>query len=145
MPARAGCSSTSSMFGTDFQICRLMWKGPGVPKSKLCAQAFMEAWVSWAGWPKDVRVDRGLRNRSYFARVLGAHGICPFNAGLESPEHIGKVGRKGGMWKKCAKRSIHAEKLEGEGDMRMLAFGLNGIINDRVRKSVSCAEPVGIR
>ena len=52
-------------FGTDFQICRLLCKGPGVPKSKLCAQAFMEAWVSWAGWPKDVRVDRGLRNRGY--------------------------------------------------------------------------------
>ena len=78
-------------YGTDFQICSLLCKGPGTPKSRLCGMMFMQSWVNWAGWPKYVRVDRGLHNRGYFARMLGAHGICPLNAGLESPEHIGKV------------------------------------------------------
>ena len=80
-------------YGTDFQIVSLLCKGPGTPKSRLCGMTFMQCWVNWAGWPKFVRVDRGLHNRGYFARMLGAHGICPFNAGLESPGHIGKVER----------------------------------------------------
>ena len=86
-------------YGTEFQMCSLLCKGPGTPKSRLCGMMCMQYWVSWAGWPKHVRVDRGLHNRGYFALMPGAHGICPFNAGLESPEHIGKVERKGGMWK----------------------------------------------
>ena len=57
--------------------------------------SFMDKWVSWAGWPKHVRVDRGVHNRGDFAKVLQAHGICPFNIGLESPEQLGKVERKG--------------------------------------------------
>ena len=62
--------------GTDFQIVCFLCKGPGSPSSKLCGHTFMMQWVSWAGWPKQVVVDRGTHNRGYFSRMLGAHGIC---------------------------------------------------------------------
>ena len=61
--------------GTDFQIVTFLGEGPGNPSSKTCSDAFMQSWVSWAGWPKHVRVDRGLHNRGHFARMLGAHGL----------------------------------------------------------------------
>ena len=38
------------------------------------------------------------------------------------------------MWKKVAKRAIHAERIQGEDEMRMLAFGNNVIVNDNARK-----------
>ena len=69
--------------GTDFQMVVFLKKGHGTPSSKLCAEKFMTHWVSWAGWPTEVKVDRGLHNRGYFARMLGAHGICPRHAALE--------------------------------------------------------------
>ena len=93
--------------GTDCQVVRLLGKGPGTPKSRLCGLTIMEAWVSWAGWPRHVRVDRGMHNRGYFAIMLGAHGICPFSAGLESPEQIGNTERHGGIWQRPATRVIH--------------------------------------
>ena len=99
--------------GTNFQIVTLLCQGPGVPSSRLCGQAFMTSWVSWAGWPKDLVADRGLHNREYFARMLGAHGICPHNTGLESPEQLGRVERHGKLWKTTAKRVIHGQKLKG--------------------------------
>ena len=120
--------------GTNFQIVSYLGIGPGTPTSKLCADVFMQAWVSWAGWPRDVVSDRGLHNRGYFARMLGAHGICPRNIGLESPEQLGRVERHGGLWKQVAKRTISSQELSGADDMRMLASCTNAIMNDNVRK-----------
>ena len=60
--------------------------------------------------------------------------FCPFNTGLESPEQHGKTERKGGKWKKVAKRLIQSEKLDGEDAMRMLASSDNSVINDGARK-----------
>ena len=94
----------------------------------------MQHWVSWAGWPKDVTSDRGTHNRGYFARMLGAHGICPKNTGLESPEQLGRVERHGKMWKTVAKRTINAQKIIGVRDMTMLAYCNNAVMNDGVRK-----------
>ena len=53
--------------GTDFQLVIYLKKGHGTPSSRLCAEKFMTHWVSWAGWPTEVKVDRGLHNRGYFA------------------------------------------------------------------------------
>ena len=75
--------------------------------------------------------------------MLGAHGICPSNIGLESPEQLGKVERKGGMWKKVAKRVIQSEKLIGEDAMRILAFCNNSVVNDTARKRWLFTESVG--
>ena len=121
-------------YGTDFQIVAYLCPGPGTPSSRLCGEIFMQSWVSWGGWPREVVSDRGLHNRGYFSRMLGAHGICPRNIGLESPEQLGKVERRGGTWKKVAKRVIHAQKLVGSDAMRTLAFCTNGTVNDGSRK-----------
>ena len=48
--------------GTNFQIVWHLAQADGVPSSRLCAQAFLLGWVSWAGWPKNVVTDRGLHN-----------------------------------------------------------------------------------
>jgi hypothetical protein len=66
--------------------------------------------------------------------MLGAHGICPKNIGLESPEQLGRVERHGKLWKTVAKRVIHAQKLRGESDMRNMACCTNTVLNDGVRK-----------
>ena len=77
----------------------------------------MQSWVSWAGWPKELTADRGLHNRGEFSRMLGAHGICPKNVGLESPEQLGRVERHGALWKKVAGRTVHSQRIKGEADM----------------------------
>lgn len=86
--------------------------------SQCCGVSFMQYWVAWAGWLKHVRSDRGLHNRGYFSRMLGAHGIFPQRIGLESPEQLGKIERMGGIWEKVAKRVFHSEKLVGDDAMR---------------------------
>ena len=46
--------------GTNFQIVWYLCPGAGVPSSRLCLQAFMQAWVSWAGWPTSIVTDKGI-------------------------------------------------------------------------------------
>ena len=94
---------------TSFQIVWYLCPGSGAPSSRLSAQAFMQAWVSWAGWPKHIVTDRGLHNRGLFAKALGSRGISIKNIGLESPEQLGRTERHGGMWKATAKRAVHAQ------------------------------------
>ena len=52
--------------GTFFQIVWHLAQAAGVPSSRLCTQAFLQGWVSWAGRPKLVGSDRGLHNRGVF-------------------------------------------------------------------------------
>ena len=120
--------------GTNFQVVVHLLQGTGVPSSKVCADAFMLHWVSWAGWPKEVVVDRGLHNRGRFARMLGAHGICPRNTGLESPEQLGRTERHGDMWKMTAKRAIVSKKIIGADHMKLLSCENNPVMNENSRK-----------
>ena len=84
--------------GTTFQRCVLVAHGGGQPSSKKCLSKFMTHWVSWAGWPKVLTSDRGLHNWGVFIRSLRAHGVYVRQAGLESPEQIGRGERHGGLW-----------------------------------------------
>jgi hypothetical protein len=120
--------------GTNFQIVSYLFPGPGQPKSELCMKVFMMSWTSWAGWPKDVVVDRGLHNRGAFARMLGAHGIAPKHIGLESPEQLGRTERHGEMWKSVGKRVINSRQVSGEDQMQLMAYELNSTVNDGGRK-----------
>ena len=90
----------------------------------MCADAFVKAWVSWAGWPKNVVTDRGFHNRGFFSRMLGCYGISFRNIALESPEQLGRTERHGGMWKATAKRAIQSQKIVGPADMTILALSL---------------------
>ena len=113
-----------------------MWlrEGSGQPTSRECAEAFMERWVSWAGWPKNLVSDRGLHNRGRFSRTLGAHGVSIRNIGLESPEQLGRTERHGDLWKMNAKRVIRHKKVRGSFDMKLLACENNPVMNDNIRK-----------
>ncbi len=66
--------------------------------------------------------------------MLGARGTCPFNAGLESPEQIGKADRHGGTWRIPTTRAVHVEKLAGGDHMDMFASCNNPVDNDGMRK-----------
>ena len=66
--------------------------------------------------------------------MLGKHGICIKNIGLESPEQLGRTDRHGGMWKATAKRAIQSMKIVGTADMTILALANNSVMNDGTRK-----------
>ncbi|MDA8609521.1 hypothetical protein N9L19_01245 [bacterium] len=112
---------------TNFQIVAYLGNGPGNPPSRACEDAFMQYWVSWAGWPTYVDTDRSTHNRAY----------------LEPPEQMDKVEQHGNMWKTLAKRTINAQGLTGDDDMRTLAYCFNTVMNDGVRKEGLRSEPVG--
>ena len=42
-----------------FHVARVVKEGGTMPTSESCAKALMEGWISWAGWPKMVTMDRG--------------------------------------------------------------------------------------
>ena len=87
--------------GTTFQQVVLLRQGHGSPSSRECLDSFVSFWVGWAGWPQTLSCDRGVHNRGVFARTLAQHGVLIRQAGVESPEQIGRVERHGGLFKGC--------------------------------------------
>ena len=89
--------------GTTFQQVVLLRQGHGSPSSRECLDSFVSLWVGWAGWPQTLSCDRGVHNRGVFARTLAQHGVLIRQAGVESPEQIGRVERHGGLFKAVLK------------------------------------------
>ena len=69
----------------------------------MCTLAFMQGWVSWAGWPRIVVTDRGLHNRGAFSKALTDNGVYVRMAALEAPEQIGRGEVHGEIFKKTLK------------------------------------------
>ncbi len=65
--------------------------------------------------------DRGLRSRGCFARARGQPGVVIRQAGVESPEQIGRVERHGVLWKSIMKFVITDHEALGFPDMRIAA------------------------
>ncbi|CAE7692632.1 RE1 [Symbiodinium sp. CCMP2592] len=105
--------------GTSYQVVTLVRVGGGQPSSAKCLQKFMQHWVSPIGWPKVVSHDRGLYNRGAFAHGLSSHGVQIRQAGLESPEHIGKCERHGGIIKRAFKRLVKDHNVVGKDDVKV--------------------------
>ncbi len=59
--------------GARFHISVPVGTGGNV-SSKTCLDAFIQHWVSWAGWPEVLVRDRGLHNLGALARALIAQG-----------------------------------------------------------------------
>ena len=72
----------------------------GSSSSRACLRAFAHGWTRWAGWPKPLRCDRRTHNRGVFGSTLAKNGLAISPAGLEAPEQIGRVERRGAMLKK---------------------------------------------
>ena len=85
-----------------------------MPTSESCASAMLEAWVSWAGWPK--QCDRGVRNRRDMQKLLGAHGCEVIYAPLETPSAIGKVECAQGVMKAMLRKVVHDTECVGAKD-----------------------------
>ena len=100
--------------GTCYQVVALVRVGGGQPSSAKCHQRFMKYWASPFGWPKVITHDRGLHNRGAFAYGLAAHGVLIRQAGLESPEHIGRCERHGGILKEGLPQDCPTAQPDGE-------------------------------
>ena len=90
----------------------------GSPSSHACLRAFVHGWTRWAGWPELVRCDRGTHNRGVFGSTLAKNGAVIRLAGLDAPEQIGRVERRGAMLKKMMSKVIkdtHASGREIDG------------------------------
>ena len=104
--------------GTTFQQVVLLRQGHGSPSSRECLNSFVSLWVGWAGWPQTLSCDRGVHNRGVFARTLAQHGVLIRQAGVESPEQIGRVERHGGFFKAVLKRMITEHAVRGFDDIK---------------------------
>ena len=89
----------------------------GSPSSHACLRAFVHGWTRWAGWPKR---NRGTHNRGVFSSTLAKNGIMIRLAGLEAPEQIGKVERRGDMLKKMMSKIIKDTHASGRESMGMI-------------------------
>ena len=105
--------------GTSYQVVTLVRVGGGQPSLAKCLQKFMQHWVSPFGWPKVVSHDRGRHNRGAFAHGLSSHGVQIRQAGLESPEHIGKCERHRGIIKRAFKRLVKDHNVVGKDDVKV--------------------------
>ena len=104
--------------GTCYQVVALVRVGEGQPTSAQCLKKFQRHWVQWAGWPESVSTDRGLHNRGAFATGLSQHGVVLRQAGLESPEHIGRCERHGGIIKRAYRRVCRQHHLQGKEQVK---------------------------
>ena len=96
--------------------------------SHACLRAFAHGWTRWDGWRKLVRCDRGSHNRGVVASTLAKNGVAIRPAGLEAPEQIGRVERRGAMHKHkhaSGRESMHvnlSECLNAANEMTHLWF-----------------------
>ena len=104
--------------GTCYQVVTLVKVGGGQPSSAKCLKKFMAHWASPFGWPKIISHDRGLRSRGAFAHGLAAHGCQIRQAGLESPEHLGRCERHGGIIKRAYRRIVRQHNLSGKAEVK---------------------------
>ena len=108
--------------GTTFHAASLVCIGNGNPPSSKCLSKFQSHWTTWAGWPAFVSTDRGLHNRGVFARAMVHNGTSQINSGLESPEHLGRGERQGGLLKKVSKVLIKHFNAVGKKQMKSMMY-----------------------
>jgi hypothetical protein len=101
---------------TGFHLAEVVKVGGGMPTSERCADAMLSRWVSWAGWPKQATMDRGMHNRGEVQRLLASHGCEVIFAPLETPSAIGKVERAQGVMKAMLRRVVADAEATGERD-----------------------------
>ena len=105
----------------------------GTPSSLSCLKAFTQGWVRCAGWPNFISCDRGMHNRGVFSQTVQANGVRIRPAGLESPEQIGRVERRGDILKKLMKRIIKETNAVGRDSMDMILTEALNALNEMSR------------
>ena len=118
--------------GTLFHICAHVGTGSGPPSSGDCARVLQERWMSWAGAPRAVVMDRGCENRGRLQHLLRTFGVEIRYIGLESPFQLGRGERQGSILKSIMKHTISERQLHGVESMEMVATEGASIKNNRV-------------
>ena len=92
----------------------------GSPSSHACLRAFVRGWTRWADWPSLVRCDRETHNRGVSSSPLAKNSVVISPAGLESPEQIGRVERRGDTLKKMMSKVIKDTHASSRESMDMI-------------------------
>ena len=103
--------------GTTFQQCWIVRMGGGTPTSSVCLREFVKCWTNWAEWPSMFTTDRGVHNRGIFASTSRRNSCYFREAGLESPEQIGRVERRGALFKSLLRRVITEHNVTTEDEL----------------------------
>ena len=102
--------------------------------SSKCLSKFQSSWTTWAGWPAFTTTDRGLHNRGVFARSMLLNSTFQRSSGLESPEHLGRGERHGGILKKVAKVLVKQFHVIAKRQMKSMMSVAVETKNDSMRK-----------
>ena len=98
-----------------------------------CLRASVHCWKGWVGWPKLVRCDRGTHSRGVFGSTLAKNGVAIRPAGLEAPEQIGRVERRGAMLTKMMSKVIKDTHASGRESMDMILSECLNAANEMTR------------
>ena len=118
--------------GTLYHAVWLVGTGHGPPSSSSCATKFRDGWLSWAGAPETVTLDRGSENRGKFQAMLKSHGTLLRYTGLESPFQLGRGERQGAVMKDIMRRVVASRQLQGQEAMEMLGVEAATVKNNRL-------------
>ena len=118
--------------GTLFHVGVVVGTGAGSPSSSNCAKAFDTAWMSWAGAPDRVVLDRGTHNRGVFQEMLRSRGVELRYTGLEAGHHLGRGERQGGLMKSMMKHIIHERQLRGRQSIEFVVSETAEVKNSRL-------------
>ena len=106
--------------GTTFQAGEVLGISAGVPSSRLCLDLFTRFWMSWAGTPKSITVDRGTHNRGVFFSELQKLGVEVRSAATQAPFQIGRTERHGGILKHMINKVVMATQATGQSEMQLV-------------------------
>ncbi|CAE7224139.1 RE2, partial [Symbiodinium sp. CCMP2456] len=118
--------------GTLFHAAVIVGEGGGPPSSSDMARAMQMVWLSWAGPPESIVLDRGLENRGQLQKLMTAHGVLLRYIGVESPYQLGRGERHGGILKEVIKALVTSRQLRGRQNMEFAVTESVGIKNHRV-------------
>ncbi|CAE7502298.1 TY4B-J, partial [Symbiodinium sp. CCMP2456] len=118
--------------GTLFHAAVIVGEGGGPPSSSDMARAMQMVWLSWAGPPESIVLDRGLENRGQLQKLMTAHGVLLRYIGVESPFQLGRGERHGGILKEVIKALVTSRQLRGRQNMEFAVTESVGIKNHRV-------------
>ena len=99
--------------GTLYHVATIVAPQGVPPGSQACADAFQRTWLSWAGPPQSIVVDRGLHNRGRFAQLMSFHGIQIRFIGVEAHHQLGRGERQGHILKQIIHHAVESRQLVG--------------------------------
>ena len=104
--------------GSCFHVVCYIRPGVGSPPAGTIKELFTLAWAAWAGLPQSVMMDRGKEFAGPVLDYFSQHGVQTDFAALESPWHIGRGERQGGVFKDAFHRVVYDQHVLGEQGVR---------------------------